>query len=390
MRDMAPAALYWPHCLKLAAFAAASTLSLALGGCDQTSRRGFSPSEYGVPASKRVVNVGEPVPRGGGTYRVGKPYQVRGKWYYPEDRAGYKARGTASWYGDDFHGRKTANGEIYNMYALSAAHPTLPMPSYARVKNLQNGRSVVVRINDRGPYHSDRVIDLSKRAANILGVKGLGNVEVSYLGRKAPLHGRDDAWLQAQVQENGQPMPATKVAALAPMPAWAMVDPERDNPVQVALADVLPEEQTTPPSRNADYNVASTEPVGAPSGEEIGIEALRQQQTSYASYATAPNSGTAFQVAAERPLSLVSQAEAAPVSSFSQIVQVGIYRDAAEAVRYRDALQQYGPAQIEMTKYQGVTLYQVKLGPFQDMAQAQNALSQAQAQGAVGAQLAGM
>ena len=115
----------------------------------------FDP-RLGVSSSPRVVGPGEPVPKGGGSYTVGKPYQVGGRTYVPEENPRYRAEGLASWYGDDFHGRLTANGEVYDMHGISAAHPTLPMPSYVRVTNLGNGRSLIVRVNDRGPYHSDR------------------------------------------------------------------------------------------------------------------------------------------------------------------------------------------------------------------------------------------
>ena len=101
--------------------------------------------------SKRVVSLGKRVPKGGGRYKVGSPYKVGGRWYRPKEQPNYNRVGMASWYGEMFHGRYTANGEIYDMNALTAAHPTLPLPTYARVTNLQNGRSLVVRVNDRGP-----------------------------------------------------------------------------------------------------------------------------------------------------------------------------------------------------------------------------------------------
>ncbi len=116
---------------------------------------------YGVAASPRVVEPGQPVPKGGGVYRVGKPYQVAGVTYTPEENSRYRNEGLASWYGDDFHGRLTANGEVYDMSAISAAHPTLPMPSYVRVTNLSTRKSLIVRVNDRGPYHRNREIDVS-------------------------------------------------------------------------------------------------------------------------------------------------------------------------------------------------------------------------------------
>src|SRR5258708_35055481 len=108
--------------------------------------------KYGVSSSPRVVGFGEPVPKGGGTYRIGKPYTVAGRIYVPEEDPNYRAEGMASWYGDDFHGRLTANGEVFDMTSLTAAHPTLPIPSYARVTNVKNGKSLILRVNDRGPY----------------------------------------------------------------------------------------------------------------------------------------------------------------------------------------------------------------------------------------------
>jgi rare lipoprotein A len=174
---------------------------------------------YGVSASPRVVDAGDPVPKGGGTYRVGKPYVVAGRTYVPEENISYRAEGIASWYGADFHGRLTANGEVFDMHSISAAHPTLPMPSYVRVTNLANQKSLVVRVNDRGPYAHNRVIDLSVRAAKLLGFhdRGLGRVRVEYVGR-ARLEGSDDSQLVATLRE-GEPAPApsaVRVAAAKP------------------------------------------------------------------------------------------------------------------------------------------------------------------------------
>lgn len=190
--------------------------------------------KYGVAASPRVVAPGEPIPKGGGTYRVGKPYVVAGKMYFPEENRRYRSVGMASWYGNDFQGRLTANGEIYDMYAISAAHPTLPMPSYVRVTNLANRRSLIVRVNDRGPYHAGREIDLSFRAAQLLGFygHGLARVSVEYVG-PASLEGSDDRRLIATLRE-GQPAPApsqVRLASAAPflgrLPRTAPPPPER-------------------------------------------------------------------------------------------------------------------------------------------------------------------
>ena len=132
----------------------------------RTVKSGIDP-RYGVSASPRVIADGQPVPKGGGTSMVGKPYTIGGRVYYPSERP-YSAVGLASWYGSDFHGRRTANGEIFDRMSISAAHPTMPLPSYARVTNLRNNRSMIVRVNDRGPYHADRVMDVSEQVAEAL------------------------------------------------------------------------------------------------------------------------------------------------------------------------------------------------------------------------------
>lgn len=170
---------------------------------------------YGVASSPRVIEPGQPVPKGGGTYRVGKPYQVGGRTYVPEEDTNYRAEGLASWYGANFHGRLTANGEIYDMHSITAAHPTLPMPSYARVTNLANKKSMIVRINDRGPFHSNRVIDLSVKVAHLLDFhsRGIARVRVEYVGR-APLEGSDDTMLVATLRHDG-PAPAPSMVMLA-------------------------------------------------------------------------------------------------------------------------------------------------------------------------------
>src|SRR6202166_3338595 len=155
-------------------------------------------------ASRKVVADGESVPRGGGQYLVGHPYTVAGHRYYPAENPSYTATGMASWYGAAFRGRRTAHGEVYDMASLSAAHPTMPLPSYARVTNLSNGYSVIVRVNDRGPYHSGRVMDVSSRAADVLDFKGTGTarIRVDYVG-PAPMEGSDDDELLASLRTDG-------------------------------------------------------------------------------------------------------------------------------------------------------------------------------------------
>lgn len=156
------------------------------------SRPLFTEAQYGVRTSPRVVNGRGRIAKGGGHYKLGRPYKVAGRWYVPREDRNYDRQGIGSWYGDDFHGRVTANGEIFDMNGLTAAHPTFPLPSYAYVTNLDNGRTVMVRVNDRGPYVAGRIIDLSYASARAIGYadKGKGRVRVQYAGR-APMNGDD-------------------------------------------------------------------------------------------------------------------------------------------------------------------------------------------------------
>ncbi|MDX3969431.1 MAG: septal ring lytic transglycosylase RlpA family protein [Bradyrhizobium sp.] len=202
--------------LRAARGVAAFATCLALANCASSSKFASRVDpKYGVSSSPRVVAWGEPVPKGGGTYRVGKPYVVAGRTYVPEEDVNYRAEGMASWYGDDFHGRLTANGEVFDMTSLTAAHPTLPMPSYARVTNISNGKSLIVRVNDRGPYHGNRLIDVSNKAAELLEFKGNGvaRVRVEYVGR-APLEGSDDRQLMATLR-TGVPAPSPSMVRVA-------------------------------------------------------------------------------------------------------------------------------------------------------------------------------
>ena len=201
---------------RVARGAAAVAACLFVANCASSGKfAGQIDPKYGVSSSPRVVEFGEPVPKGGGTYRVGKPYSVAGRVYVPEEDVNYRQDGLASWYGDDFHGRLTANGEVFDMEALTAAHPTLPMPCYARVTNLSNGKSLIVRVNDRGPYANNRLIDLSNKAAELLDFKsvGIARVRVEYVAR-APLEGSDDRQLIATLR-TGMPAPAPSLVRVA-------------------------------------------------------------------------------------------------------------------------------------------------------------------------------
>ncbi len=182
------------------------SLGLVLSGCSKTSKHAALDPFAGTGSD--YYKGSGPLPKGGGRYFVGKPYQVAGRWFTPKEQPNYDKEGPASWYGEAFNRRRTSNGEWFDMNDLTAAHPTLPLPSYVKVTNLDNGRELIVRVNDRGPFVGTRIIDLSKRSADVLGFKRKGgaNVRVQYAG-PAPLNdkGRHLAAMNAEL-ERGTPL----------------------------------------------------------------------------------------------------------------------------------------------------------------------------------------
>ena len=229
------------------------TVAVALAGCSskpsvtksQASKNRFGESLAGFEGKGSAYFKGKgAVPRGGGKFHVGKPYQVAGMWFTPKAQPGYDRKGASSWYGEAFHRRKTSNGEYFDMNMLTAAHPTLPLPSYAKVTNLANGKTIVVRINDRGPFVGTRIIDLSKRSAEVLDFKhkGKANVRVQWIGN-APLNdqGSHLAMMNRKVQ-SGVSMGTLIAAADGPARGG-------NDDVQVASAEV-----------DASYQEATFEP----------------------------------------------------------------------------------------------------------------------------------
>ena len=190
------------------------------------------------------------LPSGNGVYKIGEPYQEAGVWYYPQEQPDYDETGIASWYGGDFHGHRTANGEIFDANGLTAAHPTLPMPVNVRVTNLENGKALVLRVNDRGPFRGGRIIDVSARAAQLLGFygKGTAKVRVTYLAR---------------ADLPGAPADTMTETAVAAAPATAAAVPTA--PVQVASLDpVVATPATTPSPQPASAEM----PPAMPSSDE--------------------------------------------------------------------------------------------------------------------------
>ncbi len=239
----------------------AALTTLGVAGCAQQpeqlaaashGKEYFPSSKYG-PISRRVIADGQPIPHGGGQYLVGKPYTVAGQTYYPSERRIVQV-GNASWYGDAFHGRLTANGEIYDRHGFTAAHPTMPLPSYARVTNLRNNTSMIVRVNDRGPYASNRIMDVSGGVAEALDIKRMGTakVRVEYVAR-ASLAGSDDSKLLATLRVNGpaqwpgepttavaEAAPPARVASLAPTVGEPRAEPRSERTRPVEIDDVRP------------------------------------------------------------------------------------------------------------------------------------------------------
>ncbi len=250
--------------------AVAATVALVLGACAQ--KPNVDPRlAVTTPTPPKVVAEGEPVPKGGGVEQAAEAAVTPTKTFVAGVQPdGYSAEGLASWYGSQFHGRMTSNGEVFDMASITAAHPSLPLPSYARVTNTSNGKSIVVRVNDRGPFHKNRLIDVSSRTAEILDFKrkGMARVRIDYVG-PASLNGSDEEKLLATFRDRGASPSGTQLAALVETPGPGPVTvggkaPLKLKPV-IAAVNAPPElrTDTTPPSGYAVAS-ASTEPVAAP------------------------------------------------------------------------------------------------------------------------------
>jgi rare lipoprotein A len=278
--------------LALIVLASAGLGACSIGsGFSHDATEGFSVAKYG-PAATRTVAYGTTVPKGGGHYMVGEPYRIAGKTYIPHEDPSYSQVGVASWYGSDFHGRETANGEIYDLDAVTAAHPTLPLPSYARVTNLENGRSITVRVNDRGPFADNRIIDVSRTVARKLDFEdaGTAKVKVDYIG-PAPLEADDEPTLLASYRENGS----------APAPANVA-------PVRVATVSAGPAPRSTPVVQPtiASPVVASAASNSAPAPRQSPVTPVSSTRDAIAPVITRVSTATSF--AGPRSLSPAEEA----------------------------------------------------------------------------------
>ncbi|MBF9235405.1 septal ring lytic transglycosylase RlpA family protein [Microvirga sp. BT350] len=250
----------------------AGVTAIALTAANCSNVRGGIDPKYGVAPSPKVIADGQPVPKGGGRELVGRPYTVAGRTYQPNENSRYAGVGLASWYGSNFHGRMTANGEIFDRASIAAAHTTMPLPSYARVTNVQNGHSMIVRVNDRGPFHGNRIIDVSERAASALGFKGQGTarVKVEYVGR-ASTNGSDDRILLASLRTDGQPASLTGAAPTMIAQASPRPNAPRD---AIALRAYEPSDEADEApvaAGSAAQTVASAAPVSMSFASKIPL-----------------------------------------------------------------------------------------------------------------------
>jgi rare lipoprotein A len=283
-----------------------------------------------------------------GNYKVGKPYRVGSVWYYPREDFSLVETGIASWYGPDFHGKNTANGEKYDQNELTAAHRTLQLPSFVRVTNLENGRSVVVRINDRGPYLHGRIIDLSRRGAELLGYIGKGTARV-----RVEVLEQESRQLAAIARKGG------KVRSLAELRSGVApyVEPA---PIPVS-AEGVPESLMTPTITVEELRQAAPAPAPAPAPVAMHM-----------------NRGVRL------PEPTVSRAPVAPTGIF---VQAGSFAVRANAEALGQKLSTIAPFTISPVQVNGKTLYRLRLGPFDTVPQADAVLSRVIRSGGGGARV---
>ena len=302
-----------------------------------TAKRGPTSGEsaYGTPG-------GNPVAGWTGNYRVGKPYQIKGQWYYPAEDFGYDQIGLASWYGTGFHGKPTASGEIFNENALTAAHPTLPMPTIVNVVNLENGRSLKLRINDRGPFKKGRIIDVSRRAAEILGFKGKGitRVRVTVLAEESMELKRRSGTSSASSRSSPSTSPPST--------------PTRQT--QTAASPVL----YSSPVVSHQPETVGVAPYGASvsAGETL---AGHSAPHTYGGAPGLPPAGTPYgRPPAYQP---IGQPNAA-LSSEPLFVQAGAFANLDNAKRFSSRIAAYGPVQVLGSNGYVESIYRVRLGPF--------------------------
>ena len=291
-----------------------------LGGCAETSLVANG-SKYATEDQNNVP-----------PYKLGKPYQVDGAWYYPKVDYDYNETGIASWYGPDFHGKSTANGEIFDQNGLTAAHKTLPMPTIVRVTNLENGRSIEVRINDRGPFVNNRIIDLTRRGAQLLGFEANGTARVRVQVMK------DDSILLAnkvggaQLAYAGEPEPG----GTAPKPAAA--------PAGQVITQTLPAGQG-----GVQSAPVAAAPLAAPQPSNSVVGLPKPNAAQAAASLSTLNGSVSYQ----------------PVKPTNIFIQAGAFLQQGNAMKLTQKLSPFGQARVTQVQLGQQIFYRVRLGPIQ-------------------------
>jgi len=332
--------------------------------------------------------------------KVGKPYVINGESYYPSYDPSYDKTGTASWYGPGFHGKYTASGEVYDQNDLTAAHPTLPMPSLVRVTNLENGKSLVVRINDRGPFKANRLIDLSKKSARTLGIHSLAQVRVQFLEQEtqnyiamakaegsriipmAEYHRRVSGEVQVAAQSdstdtNAVPAPMMTVGQndIAPGGAPVVESNPAESKVKIATPRLFVQEA------RAD-EIAEMLPRQAPEEETAGTDNddIFQPDSSQAMQPQKPVQPEPIQPKplAEQPLD--NGAPVAAAESFGDYtIQAGVFSSEENVHKLVEKLQPIGETLVDQVEMGGRTLWRVRLGGFVEKNYASEVLEQVRA-----------
>jgi rare lipoprotein A len=302
-----------------------------------------------------------------GYYKVGAPYQINGVWYYPRVDFNYDETGTASWYGEAFQGKPTANGEIFDLTQVSAAHKTLQLPSVVEVTNLQNGRALKVRVNDRGPFAGDRIIDLSRRAAQLLGFERAGTAPVRVRIMKAESIKVAEAAMRGDIGQTrlaeAAPTVQTRIAAAPPRAAGrAAAAPARSGGGGAAMQVAAAGPEAPLPADNPPAPVVAVASA-APASERRPEPALqpadeggtrRPPWPSLIPSARAATGGTAFPPGPEMRAS---------VPSGRIFVQIGAFAQMENAQRIRARVAALGSTEMARVSANGTALYRVRLGP---------------------------
>lgn len=286
-----------------------------------------------------------------GDYKVGKPYKVQGVVYTPEEDMSYDETGIASWYGPNFHGKYTANGEIYDQWDVSAAHKTLPMPSIVRVTNLDNGRSLVIRINDRGPYVAGRIIDLSRRAAQLLGVEqtGTAKVRVQIMPNESRVAAERAKGGGTQLAAKDAPINVKGVNS-EPVASQTLSDPLEDQRNAKAPAQLY----VSP--RSAPVQSASVQAAPVQAAPVVQAQQIPQMQ-----FADGPFT---------QKVATVGEVSRVAVSPTQLYVQAGAFSDAGNAERVKKRLTTIGNVSVTPISVNGRDLFRVRVGPLNSVADA--------------------